>query len=298
MSDFPNWDMRDVLEVIALRPLGSDRFESVVAQRNHRKGQFGGQLMGLALEAASRTIDGRACHAASGYFLRAGLPDAPIGIAVDRSFDGRSFATRRVTMTQADRPIFLLDASFQRAEEGVSLSQPAPPASGPEGLLANTDLGEDFTATLSPLQARRIYRLPGVEFRAVDPRDYFVGRADGRRSVWLRAPSAAGASEATHRSLMAYLTDFVLASTATLPHEEADPGTPIGSASLNQSLWFHRPHPVDRWFRMECDTPSAVSGRGIGRADLFDETGAFIACTVQDVLIRRADGRPALTPPR
>ena len=61
---------------------------------------FGGQVIAQALVAAYRTVDARVCHSLHAYFIRPGDPTVPILYEVDRSRDGKSFATRRVTAVQ------------------------------------------------------------------------------------------------------------------------------------------------------------------------------------------------------
>ena len=94
---------------------------------------FGGQVAGQAMVAAGRTVDDdRTVHSLHGYFLRPGDPFAPIVYEVDRTRDGRSFTTRRVTAVQHGETIFTMSASFQRPEEGVEHQVPMPGTPGPE----------------------------------------------------------------------------------------------------------------------------------------------------------------------
>ena len=56
---------------------------------------FGGQVLGQALSAASKTVDpSRLVHSLHAYFLRRGDVNAPIVYEVDRSRDGSSFSSR------------------------------------------------------------------------------------------------------------------------------------------------------------------------------------------------------------
>ena len=75
---------------------------------------FGGQVIGQALVAASRTVEDVVCHSLHAYFLRPGDPSVPIVYEVDRARDGKSFKSRRVTAIQHGKQIFNLAASFQR----------------------------------------------------------------------------------------------------------------------------------------------------------------------------------------
>ena len=53
---------------------------------------FGGQVLGQALTAASRTVKDRNVHSLHAYFLRRGDFEAPIVYEVDRARDGGSFS--------------------------------------------------------------------------------------------------------------------------------------------------------------------------------------------------------------
>ena len=77
---------------------------------------FGGQVIGQALVAASRTVENRICHSLHAYFLRPGDMGYPIIYDVERTRDGRSFTTRRVVAIQKGEPIFDMVVSFHKKE--------------------------------------------------------------------------------------------------------------------------------------------------------------------------------------
>ena len=95
---------------------------------------FGGQVLGQALTAASRTVEGRIVHSLHAYFLRRGDFNAPIVYEVDRSRDGHSFANRRVIAIQHGEQIFNMTASFQIVEAGLEHQIPMPQVPAPETL--------------------------------------------------------------------------------------------------------------------------------------------------------------------
>ncbi len=63
----------------------------------------------------------------------------PILYEVDRSRDGKSFTTRRVTAIQHGAQIFNLAASFQDEEAGFDHQEPMPEVPGPEVLPDQVD---------------------------------------------------------------------------------------------------------------------------------------------------------------
>ncbi|HEY7378542.1 MAG TPA: acyl-CoA thioesterase domain-containing protein, partial [Steroidobacteraceae bacterium] len=67
---------------------------------------FGGQVLGQALVAATATVEDRIVHSLHAYFLRPGDCNARIVYEVDRSRDGSSFSSRRVTAIQHGEQIF------------------------------------------------------------------------------------------------------------------------------------------------------------------------------------------------
>ena len=95
---------------------------------------FGGQVLGQALTAASRTVKDRNVHSLHAYFLRRGDFEAPIVYEVDRARDGGSFSNRRIIAVQHGEQIFNMTASFQRSEEGLEHQTEMPSVLPPEEL--------------------------------------------------------------------------------------------------------------------------------------------------------------------
>ena len=112
----------ELVTLLDLEPLDTDLFRG--RQRPGASARvFGGQVAAQALMAAQRSVDGPAvAHSMHAYFLRAGAETHPIIFRVERDFDGRSFANRRVTASQRGATILTLAASFQRPEAGHSLA--------------------------------------------------------------------------------------------------------------------------------------------------------------------------------
>src|SRR4051812_42828121 len=105
---------------------------------------FGGQVIGQALVAASRTVEARVPHSLHAYFLLPGDMAAPIVYEVDRIRDGNSFSARRVQAIQHGRPILSMIASFHIVEEGLEHQKPMPAAPPPESLAPYSELREKW----------------------------------------------------------------------------------------------------------------------------------------------------------
>src|SRR3954470_11927349 len=125
---------KDLLTLLELEQLEVNLFRG--ASRDIGSAQvFGGQVLGQALTAASRTVDAdRVVHSLHAYFLRRGDFNAPIVYEVDRSRDGHSFSNRRVIAIQHGEQIFNMTASFQVVEEGLEHQIEMPAVPPPEQL--------------------------------------------------------------------------------------------------------------------------------------------------------------------
>ena len=75
--------------------------------------------------------DPQSLHA---YFVEAGTPDQPLDLVVERVRDGRSMSTRRVTVTQGERPLLIVIASFHANPTGPELADPPPAVPRPDQL--------------------------------------------------------------------------------------------------------------------------------------------------------------------
>jgi len=256
------------------RDVGSDRV-------------FGGQVLGQALSAASYTAGGREVHSLHAYFLLPGDVNAPVIYEVDIARDGKSFSTRRVVAIQHGRPIFNMAASFQSPEQGLEHAAPMPEVPGPEGLADVRVVAPEILAKVPDKMRRFLTGERAFELRPVEP-VHLVSppRQEPRRHVWLktvdRIPDAAG----LHRSLLAYVSDFHLVATATLPHGVHFAEGNVQLATLDHAMWFHRPFRVDEWLLYSMESPSASGGRGFALGRLFSRDGRLVASTAQEGVVR------------
>src|SRR5580693_9649917 len=97
--------VQELLAVLDLEPLEVNLFRGRSPQSSWQR-VFGGQVIGQALVASSRTVEGRTAHSLHAYFLLPGDPKVPIVYEVDRIRDGKSFTTRRVIAIQHGHAIF------------------------------------------------------------------------------------------------------------------------------------------------------------------------------------------------
>ncbi len=258
---------------------------------------FGGQVLGQALSAAQHTVDDRVAHSLHAYFLRRGDIKAPIVYDVDRARDGGSFSNRRVVAIQHGRPILNLAASFQNPEEGLTHQCEMPDVPPPEGLKDLTEVASDALANV-PMKLRRFMtdKRP-FHFRPVDPGNFdSQDKLAPRKHVWIRAVDDLADDLALHQNLLAYVSDFELLATSTLPHGLPFTRGNVIMASLDHALWFHREFRIDDWLLYSMDSPNASGARGYARGQLFSRDGVLVASTSQEGLVRVVD--PSRRKPR
>ena len=247
---------------------------------------FGGQVIGQALIAALRTVEGRHCHSLHGYFLRPGDPTRPIIYEVDRIRDGRSFTTRRVVAIQAGQAIFNMSCSFQVLEAGLSHQSDMPDVPLPDEIPDDSEAMAARLEQLPPALREMMMRQSPIELKRVEPVDFLnpVKRAT-KQHTWFRARQPLGDDIAMHQCLLAYASDMGILSTCTLPHGKSFL-TGLMTASLDHAMWFHRPFKADEWLLYSQDSPSASGARGFNRGSIFDTSGNLIASVAQEGLIR------------
>jgi acyl-CoA thioesterase-2 len=274
-----------LLALLDLEQVGENDFSGLSPAEPVQR-VFGGQVLGQALIAASRTVEPRrACHSLHAYFLRPGDPSVPIRYAVDRSRDGGSFSVRRVVASQHGAAIFTLASSFQRPETGFEHQSQMPVEPPPESLEDDQQLLLREPG-LPPDMRSWVARERAFETRSV------LGRALGDRParaavdhVWLKARGALGDDPAIHRALLAFVSDMSLLDTALLPHGKSI-FSDLQVASLDHAMWFHRPFRADEWLLYAQDSPSASGARGFNRGALYTQDGALVASVAQEGLIR------------
>ena len=276
----------DLLKVMTLERLELDLFRG--ESRDIGSPQvFGGQVLGQALVAATMTTEGRIVNSLHAYFLRRGDFNAPIVYEVDRARDGNHFSTRRVVAIQHGEQIFNMSASFQLPESGLD-HQSAMPAVPPPDSLPDAEFHyRDALAKMPSGKRRLLAQKRPFEFRPVEPPNLLrPEKLPPLRNIWFRAVDRLPDDEALHRSLLAYVSDFNLLDTATMPHGLSFWSPDLVMASIDHAMWFHRSVRVDEWLLYSTDSPSASGARGFARGRIFATDGRLVASTCQEGLMR------------
>ena len=248
---------------------------------------YGGQVLAQALAAVSRTVDEeRPIHSMHGYFILPGDLAAPVVYFVDRLRDGGSFTTRRVTAIQHGRAIFNMSASFHRVETGPEHQAPVPEVPGPEELPSELDLIRAMEDRI-PEELRPVLTQDRpLDIRPVDPVDPF--RPEVRepiRHLWIRAVDPIH-TPLQHRAILAYASDYGLLGAALQPHGITWRRRDVMVASLDHSLWLHRPVDIGEWLLYSMESPVTGGARGCGRGTFYTRSGELVASVAQEGLVR------------
>ena len=253
------------------RLLHFDRRGDVFLAPNPRRGLgdrlFGGLIAAQSLAAAGATVDPeklpQSLHL---YFVRGGEYGVDVELEVERTRDGRSFDTRRVTAVQHGTTILEMIASFHRPEPAADW-QP-----GTEPVLA-------FDAAVP--------KSPDVGF--ADRFDIRVTEDDDSvfavPPFWIRTKDVLEADPLIRACTLTFMSDFGPVPVARPP--DAPAGAAVGyAASLDHAIWFHRPFAPEQWHLYDVRPLDNSDSRGLVAGSLYDRAGALVASTTQEALWR------------
>ena len=281
----------DLVALLDLEPIELDIFRG--DNRNIGTGRiFGGQVLAQALVAAARTVEeGRPLHSMHGYFILPGDLAVPVVYFVDRLRDGGSFSTRRVTGIQHGKAIFSMSSSFQRHEDGFEHQTQMPDVPDPESLRPELEMIRERADEIpEPLRAILTQDRP-LDFRPTDGSDPFDTTVrEPTRSHWVRAIGPVDDSPVHHQALLAYASDYGLLAAALRPHGVSLRDPDMMVASLDHSIWFHRPVRMDDWMLYVAESPAACGARGFTRGTFYTRSGELVASVTQEGLVRRKRG--------
>jgi acyl-CoA thioesterase-2 len=249
-------------------------------------GLYGGQIIAQALRAATLSVDDELePHSIRAYFIRRGDASEPVRYEVDRIRNGRSFATRRVVARQAIGAILNAESSFQRPEASVEIQTIEMPDVPPPDMLERESWSPSFERANVPPE------------RAVEgPRD-----GAGRSVAWMKVTEQIGDpadlhAQRLHRCWLAYISDDLPTEAVHRSHPmsgegEGGNGDNMFAASLDHTVWFHRPVVADQWHLHDFSCLHFVGGRGLALGHVFSPDGVHVATVAQEVLMRDTRNR-------
>ncbi|KAL3000912.1 hypothetical protein AAZX31_09G238600 [Glycine max] len=282
-----------VEHILHLDPIEVDIFRGITPPDAPTFGKvFGGQIVGQALAAASKSVDCRkVVHSLHVYFLLVGDFNIPIIYQVKRLRDGKSFATRKVDAIQKGNVIFTLLASFHE-EVGFhhqEVSIPSVPA--PDTLLSLEELREQ---RLTDPRLPRTYRnkvatiefIPWpIEIRFCEPKiSTNQTKSPPSLRYWFRARGKLSDDQALHRCVVAYTSDLIFLQVSLNPNRRK--GRKARAVSLDHSMWFHRPLRADDWILFVIFSPTANNARGYVTGQMFNQKGEHLVSVVQEGVMR------------
>ena len=275
-----------LLDTLDLERLEENLFRGRSPQSSWQR-VFGGQVIGQALVAATRTVADWQCHSLHGYFLLPGDPTVPIIYEVDRIRDGKSFTTRRIVAIQHGRAIFSMAASFQRPETGLDYQAQMPDVPPPDALPSDTELKEKYLQHATEPVRRYWMRERPIEVRPTSLEHFFSSKpTQPVRNVWIRTSGALPDDPSLHQCVLAYASDLMLLDTSMLAHGRSVFDDDIQAASLDHAMWFHRPFRADEWLLYCQDSTSSCSSRGFNRGSIYTSDGVLVASVAQEGLVR------------
>jgi len=163
-----------------------------------------------------------------------------------------------------------------------------PDVPAPEKLLDERQIAAQCLAN-APAPIRKYWeRERPIEIRPISLTHYFSDeKLDPVQHVWVRATGPVPDDRYYQAAILAYLSDMTLLDTSLYPHGTSIFDQTIQVASLDHSMWFHRPTKLDDWLLYTQDSPSASGARGLTRGSLFTRDGTLIASVAQEGLIRK-----------
>ncbi|WP_217557036.1 acyl-CoA thioesterase II [Vibrio metschnikovii] len=249
---------------------------------------YGGQVIGQALSAARYTVDSdRTVHSFHSYFLYPGDPEKPIIYDVENLRDGRSFSTRRVKAIQNGRPIFYLTASYHGEAPGFEHQNTMPTIPGPENFASESELAAQIAHLLpekirnafcgeKPIEIRPVTVINPLKPQKEEPKQY----------LWIRANGEVPDDQLIHQYLLGYASDWGFLVTALHPHQVSLMTPNFQVATIDHSIWFHRPFKMDEWLLYAIESPTASNTRGLVRGEIYNQQGALVATAVQEGVMR------------
>ena len=254
---------------------------------------YGGLVLGQAVYSAAQSVSkDRLIHSLHAYFILPGDPYAPVIYQVDQIREGKSFSTRRVVETQHGKAIFNMSASFQIGELGIEHQQDHEEVVGPEHLKNLREINLEAASRSEGVIKERLENWSQIkwpiEIRPIDPIDPINPvKKRPKSGIWFRVlADISNESLAYRQACLACISDYMLLSTALLPHGITWLKGVRQAASLDHAMWFHEPFIGASWMLYMMDSTKAGNSRGLTRGSVYDPSGKLITSIVQEGLIR------------
>ena len=275
-----------LVERLALRPEAGGTIFRADPASNYVGRIFGGHTLAQACLAASATIDDDSSLCSfKAYFLSPGNVEEPLEYRTRVLRDGRTLAIREVAVFQGERQLVTWQGMFSTVDDREQpLQPPAPKVPSPDELLPLHEL-----RVRHPSSPDGFRWPPGADWmRSSRPFDVrYAGSPAGEpgtRCYWLRAEAISGATQNTHRAILAFASDHSFATGVSHARGDLAAGTKRPVASLDHDMWFHRDVCAGNWYLYVQRSPFSTDRFGLIQGSMYDHDGLLIATTAQQVL--------------
>lgn len=286
-----NEDLRQLITLLVPEKCADARYEATNVPYN-RHHIFGGQIIAQSISAAMQeSASDMFIHSCHAYFLRMGKRDQNVQFDVQLIRQGRSFATRRVTALQDNKPIFETLLSFQKKQDGLAFQDSMPNVKMPEDL-EDELLRWNAHPKVQETPERLATFMP-LDIRHCDPMDWFdADPASPKTGLWIKTKDKLPDDPDLHKIILSYLSDLMLCAAALRPHGLTFQSPNLHGASLDHGLWFHDDFRVDDWLFYQQEGIWSGGSRGLNQGKIYTRAGKHIASTMQEGLMRYTGDLP------
>ena len=167
--------------------------------------------------------------------------------------------------------------SFQSVSEGYDHQVPIPDVADPDDLLASGSHHDAFSESEEDA---------GFPFYVLECTDTEEPRQP-LSSVWTKPHFEVPEDTLLQQMFFSFISDASILQSALQPHDLKWDAPGLAIATMNHSLWFHRPFNINGWHLMHSVSPSTNSGRAFSTADTFAQDGTLIATIAQEGILRQ-----------
>ncbi|MBI6567593.1 thioesterase family protein [Pseudomonas synxantha] len=280
MNGHPQWDQRDLTELLSLEPVTASSWRSHVCDANIHGQVFVGQLLGQALWAAAQTCQGRCPTSLQVTFLNRAAPQQPVEFSVDTLRDGQRLSRRLMHGVQGDGLILSANAGFQ-----VAQAEAPPRPARPRQMPPPESLPTLPQVCAHDLRQSRHLQLRCSKAPLLDIRPVPCSEDQASVNYWMRLVPPLAGEGVLHHAALAYM------SCSWLPAELlSQSGTEVPDlhwqiSTLNHSLWFHsQTLNTNDWLLFASEAVVDHGGRSLVRTHIYQSDGRLLASMAQDLL--------------
>ncbi|ADG98512.1 Choloyl-CoA hydrolase [Segniliparus rotundus DSM 44985] len=285
LIDDASGDFQELLGILDLADGGDGTF---IGQHPSKVGSrtYGGQIVAQAVVAAGRTVKSPALglHTAQTHFIRGGDVSLPIEFQVSSLRDERSIANRHVLVRQKGEVIATALLAYFHSRPGLEHSSQMPAVPEPTAL---PELEETFVGMEQELSLF-VEALRPIDWRYANNPSWLAkdaGEALPHNRVWMKTRGELPDDPRAHEAALAYASDTTILDSIITQHGLSWGFDRIIAATLNHSLWFHRPVRFDQWHLYATESPAAAGLRGFSTGAFYAQSGVRVASSAQEGMV-------------